>query len=321
MRGTKISMRPRAGRKSFLTLAALPALTLLLLLTAPSPIKAQQPSPAGQPLKEAIDAGGSKTARFVLRDGRTLVGRIIRIDQNALIIRRPSAGRMSLPLNDIVGINIKSAKGELLSGQLTRMSDGGLGWLADSDGAEAKNIAVLEAGSSSDIGGPLVRLDTPIDDEEVDDQEVKGGEVNDEDVDGEVADVELAKLAPPDAPAPDAGQSPETQPVRLVVTTEEAVESEKLIEFRLTLSEPATRSILIIFTMIDGTAAAPDDYTHSQGVVTFEPGQTEAVVSTPIIDDETAEDAETFTFFVTADPNLVVVEKREIAATIADDDR
>lgn len=306
MRGTKISMRPRAGRKSFLTLAALPALTLLLLLTAPSPIKAQQPSPAGQPLKEAIDAGGSKTARFVLRDGRTLVGRIIRIDQNALIIRRPSAGRMSLPLNDIVGINIKSAKGELLSGQLTRMSEGGLGWLADSDGAEAQDIAVLETGSSSDIGGPLVRLDTPIDDE---------------DVDGEVADVELAKLAPPDAPAPDAGQSPETQPVRLVVTTEEAVESEKLIEFRLTLSEPATRSILIIFTMIDGTAAAPDDYTHSQGVVTFEPGQTEAVVSTPIIDDETAEDAETFTFFVTADPNLVVVEKREIAATIADDDR
>ncbi len=305
MRGTKMSAKPRAGRENILTLAALPALTMLLLAANPFSLNAEEPKPVAQPLKEAIQAGSSKPARFVLADGRTVVGRIVRIDPESLVIRRPSAGLMSLSLIDIVGINIKSANGELLPGRLTRMADGGLGWLADSDTAEAAVIASLKTNSHPDKGGPLIRIDTPIDDE---------------DVDGETVEVELAKLEAPDASAPDAAPSPTTQPIRLAVTAEETSESAKLMYFRLTLSEPATRSILVIYTMINGSAVAPGDYTHRQGVVVFEPGQTQAVVATSIINDNAVEGAESFTFFVTGDPAAVAIDERKTAATIADDD-
>ena len=46
--------------------------------------------------------------------------------------------------------------------------------------------------------------------------------------------------------------------------------------------------------MIDGTAVAPGDYTHRQGVVTFEPGERQALVATTIVNDEAVEGAESF---------------------------
>lgn len=305
MRGKRVVAKPRAGREKGLKLAALPALLIMLLAAGSLPLHAEETTPVVQPFKEALRAGGSKPTRFVLTSGATIIGRVVRIDTDALLIRRPSAGLLSLPLTDIASVKIKSAGGELRLGRLQRTTDGGIGWLADSDVVADTKIADVETDTQPDKGGPLIRLDNAIDDE---------------DVDVETVDVELANLEAPDALVPDAAQSPAASSIRLSVTTDEANENDKLIYFRLTLSEPATHSILVIYTMINGSAVAPGDYTHRQGVVVFEPGQTQAVVATSIINDEAAEDAESFTFFVTGDPSAVTIDERKIAATIADDD-
>ncbi|MGI9488531.1 MAG: Calx-beta domain-containing protein [Geminicoccaceae bacterium] len=301
MRGTEMLAKPRAGRKKGLTYAALPALAFIWLLAGPLLLHAEETAPAVQPLEEAIRAGGSKPARFVLVGGKTAIGRIVRIDQDALVIRRPSAGLLSLPFVDIVKVKIKAADGALILGQITRMPDGGIGWHADGDLASSAEIAGVEADARHDKGGPLIRLDKVIEDEEVD---------------AETVDVKLTKLKAPGT-TPQSSRAPS---VRLMVTADETSENDKLMYFRLTLSEPATRSIVIIYTMINGTAVAPGDYTHRQGVVVFEPGQTKAAVATSITNDTATEGPESFTFFVTGDPAAVAIEQRKITATIADDD-
>ena len=248
MRGTWMLAKPRAGREKGLKLAALPALAFVGLLAAPLPLHASETAPAVQPLKEALQAGGSKQARFVLTNGRTIVGRVIRANDDTLLIRRPSAGLLSLPLQDIVQVKIRSVNGELLSGKITQLPGDGVGWLADSDLADSTTIADIGVDAKSDKGGPLISLGDGRNDGPVEPAIDQGGDV-------EVSTVRLANVEeqPTTFPAPDAASAP----ARLVVTAEEASESDELMYFRLTLSEPPTRSILVIYTMINGSAVAP----------------------------------------------------------------
>ncbi len=310
MRGTRKLAKLRAGREKGVELAALPALALMGLLAAPLPLQSSETAPAIQPLKEAIQAGHAKQARFVLASGKTIVGRLIKVDEGALLIRRPSAGLLSLPLPDIVQVKIKSANGELLSGKITRLPGDDVGWLADSDSDSSTTIADMEVDAKSDKGGPLISLDHGRNDGPVEPAIDQGSDVG-------ASAVRLATVEEPTTfPVPDAASAP----ARLTVTADETSESDKLMYFRLTLSEPPTRSILIIYTMINGSAVAPGDYTHRQGVIVFEPGQTKATVATSITNDTATEGPESFTFFVTGDPKAVTIEQRKTTATIADDD-
>lgn len=313
MRGTRMLAKPRAGREKGLRSAALPALAMMLLAAGSPALHADETPPAIQSLEEAIRAGGSKTSRFVLTSGEIVVGRVVRIDSNMLLIRRPSAGLLSLSLSEITGVKIKAPNGEFRLGQLRSMSDGGIGWLAERSTAADQEV-VVETGDQPDKGGPLIRLN---DDLDADVDLSINQDLNDGSNDVQASDVELASLETPAGQAPSASN---VTPVRLSVKTEEVSESGRLIYFRLTLSEPSSQSILIIYTMINGSASSPADYTHRQGVIVFEPGQTEAVVATSVIDDDTPEDAESFTFFVTGDPANVIIEERKVIATIADDD-
>ena len=302
MRGTEMLAKPRAGREKRLKLAALPALAFIWLWVSPLPLLAEETAPVVQPLEEAVRAGGSNPARFVLAGGKTVVGRIVQIDDDAILIRRPSGGLLSLQLIDIAEVKIRSTDGALRLGRISRMSDGGIGWHAGGASAGSNEIAGVGADAQHDKGGPLIRLDKIIEGEEIDVEQV---------------DVNLTKLEEPGTSA----QPSQSPPIRLMVSADETSESDKLIFFQLTLSEPPTRSILIIYTMIDGSAVAPGDYTHRQGVVVFEPGQTKAVVATSLTNDEAVEGPENFSLFVTGDPAVVTIEQRKIMATIADDDR
>ena len=314
MRGTRMLAKPRAGRRKGLRSAVLPALAMMLLAAGASVSHAEAADALIQPLEDILQVSGSKKTRFILTSGKTIVGRIVRIDGDTLLIRRPSAGLLPLPLSQIDGVKIKAPNGEFLVGKLQTMTGGGIGWLAERDLDAEQEIASVETGGQPDKGGPLIRLGDDID--TGNDLPVKQDPV-DAANDVETAKLELAKLDDPTLPVPDAA---DTGKVRLTVKTEEVSESGRLIYFRLKLSEPAPQSILIIYTMIDGTAAAPADYTHRQGVIVFKPGQTEAVVATSVVDDGAPEDRETFTFFVTGDPANVLIEERKITASIADDD-
>ena len=308
MRGTERLTRSGAGCWRVFGSAVL--LTTILVLAGPSLPRAERAIDS-QPLDMAFEAGGSKSVRFIMADGRTIIGRVIKIDDEVLLIRRPSAGLTSLPLTDIVTAKIKSSEGRLIPGRITRLTDGRVGWTSHANADDTEHqVASRKVAAASETGGPLIRLEgqatAPESDVSNDAETVEGP-------------VELAALSPKDE-EPAAGASFAPKPIALEVTTDGASEGDKLVYFRMKLSEPPPRPILIIYTMISGTATSPADYDHRQGVVVFEPDQTQAVIATSISNDDVVEGPEDFHFFVTGDPTSVTIEHRNITATIADDD-
>ncbi|MGI9510765.1 MAG: Calx-beta domain-containing protein [Geminicoccaceae bacterium] len=288
-------------------------LALMLCAAAPSSLHADEQAVDIRTLEEAVRAGSNQPTRFVLSSGKTVIGKVVKIGDDALIIRRPSAGLLTLSLAEIVSVNIKAEGGELMHGRIMRLADGAIGWLADDKVKPMPTIERADAASDalSESGGPLI----PIEKTDLQAVDRSGSSIEGANAKTETIAVKPAEVVTPERVSPvDAG------PVRLLVAADETSESDKLIYFRLSLSEPAPQAVLIIYTMINGTAVAPGDYTHRQGVVVFEPGQTQAVVATSIVNDDVAEGAESFSFFVTGDPAAVSIEERKVAAIIEDDD-
>lgn len=261
-------------------------------------------------LETALSTLGTSPARLRLIDGSMAIGRIVRFDQDQVTIRRPSGGLRSLPFEDVARLTFKAADGSLLPGRLVRLASGDLGWLAEDmpDEVAVAENAAIGTGDGSESGGPLIRLDG---------DRAKPG-------DDEIAELQpiistLASLAPA-VPASEDVLAASDSPVRLTVTADEAREDDGRLQFRLTLSAPSERPVLILYSLVDGSASAPGDYGHRQGTVVFQPGETEALVTTDLIDDDIAEGVENVQFFVSGDPALVTIETRSILADIADDD-
>ena len=269
-----------------------------LLASSDGKVLAEESAGTTQRLEEALKIGSSKSVRLVLLDGRTVIGRIVKVGSETLTIRRPSGGLRSIALSDITGLNIKMENGDVMRGRIVRMVDGGIGWVADDDAHLDQQTASVETEAKSESGGPLIRLDKEVLDEAV--VPIEGSV--DEDVGVEAVAVKPADTDEAVAVTPRAINPAESETIRLSVTADETSENDKLIYFRLTLSEPAEQSILVIYTMISDTAVAPGDYTHRQGVVVFDPGETQTVVATTIVNDDAVEGAESFVFFVTAGP-------------------
>jgi len=66
------------------------------------------------------------------------------------------------------------------------------------------------------------------------------------------------------------------------------------IDFKVTLSAPATDQFTVNYGTSNGTAAAGLDYTQNSGTLTFAPGDTEKIVRVNLVDDNTVEPNETF---------------------------
>lgn len=90
--------------------------------------------------------------------------------------------------------------------------------------------------------------------------------------------------------------------------------------FLVTLSEPAERSVVIIFSTVDLSANDQEDYRSQRGTVTFEPGVVSAEIQTPLIDDDIEEDDEQFAIVLNGAPGIVNFKSRRITTTIEDDD-
>jgi len=265
---------------------------------------AEETSPLLLSLETALNTKSRQPARFVLTDGKTVIGRVVKISDDALTIRRPSARLQTLPLETIASLNIKENDGSLIHGRIVRMADGTVGWQADGKPPSHTDLAGTRPDATMKTGGPLIRLDT----ETHERRDLLAGD----------ATPALASVEPSTVTLNDANAKP--NPVQLQITVDDANESDKFVYFQLKLSEPAPRSILIIYTMVNGSAVAPGDVTHRQGTIVFEPGQTHATVTVSIVNDETAEETESFGFFVTGDPSAVNIDQRMVTATITDDD-
>lgn len=106
----------------------------------------------------------------------------------------------------------------------------------------------------------------------------------------------------------------------LVITTAEAAEDAAEMRFEIDLSAPARRSIFLVYGTFDRTAKAGEDYRTERGSLELVAGDSSAVLSIPLIDDDVAEGDETFEVFVSADEKLATIENNRVVGKILNDD-
>lgn len=273
--------------------------------------------------EQALKANSTILPRFYLHDGQLIIGRFLGLKAGTITVRRPSGGLRSIAVDDIETIQIVDDDGNRRRGRLTALADGTVRWeVPDRSLAVTPELASrVRKEQPAETGGPLIKLPPDeTDPEETDDAQADDAAV----VVAEPAKAPVQDIAiDTDRPAttiPAVENKGTPAPVHLSVRADQAGEAEKTMIFRLKLSEPPERSVVIIYTVLKGSATETADYMHRQGIVVFEPGQQEATLAIEIVDDDVVEDVETFKLFVTGDPKTVTIANRTIEAFIEDDD-
>ena len=82
-------------------------------------------------------------------------------------------------------------------------------------------------------------------------------------------------------------------------STPEGDGAQSIARFTVRLNGPTFRTVTVRYLTGDGLATAPADYLARLGVLTFQPGQTTAVVDVPVVADDRKESAEAFALWVT----------------------
>lgn len=86
------------------------------------------------------------------------------------------------------------------------------------------------------------------------------------------------------------------------------------------LSVPSGQPATVQVAAGDGTATAGNDYTDASGEVTFNPGETEQIVTVPILDDAVDEPDETIDLLLSNPTHATLGALRHATVTIIDDD-
>jgi len=123
------------------------------------------------------------------------------------------------------------------------------------------------------------------------------------------------KQAAKKAAAPDANGPPGVVAVKGSVGPAEGGAAG--LVFRIELSRPAERTVVLIYGTVDGTAKAGQHYEPRQGIITLAPGDTNADVYVPLKQRLSRKDNARFELFLTADPDVVEVVDQRITAVIA----
>jgi hypothetical protein len=92
-----------------------------------------------------------------------------------------------------------------------------------------------------------------------------------------------------------------------------------LLTFPVRLSEPAAGVVTVDFATADGTATVGSDYLPASGTITFNPGETNALVAVPIVSDTVNEPNETFRV-VLSNPTGAILGNLGATGTILNDD-
>jgi Calx-beta domain len=91
------------------------------------------------------------------------------------------------------------------------------------------------------------------------------------------------------------------------------------VVFRIELSRPAEKTVVLIYGTVDGTAKAGEDYEPRQGVLTLAPGTRSADVRVPLIEPRRVEGDARFELFLTADPKVATIADQRVTAIIPGD--
>ena len=101
--------------------------------------------------------------------------------------------------------------------------------------------------------------------------------------------------------------------------TYEAAGASVSFTVRLSRADPDT-AVTVVYVTEDATAAAGDDYTHTSDTLTFAAGQTDQTATVLLVDDDMAEDTETFGLRLSNPSSNATVGNDSAVATVLDDD-
>ena len=252
----------------------------------------------------AFSIAGSTSSRyaaaetFVLSNGKTLEGAIIQTTRNGIIIKRAVSGMSQYRHDEIRDVIIDTPTGEI-TGSYVSWTDG-VYTLEVKDRVvrvEDGNILGTGQGTSSISKHMPSEMSAAIDDTIADDTDpVAAGEGG---VGGPVEHIE---------------------PILITGTAMPAREGEPALVYKLNLSHDADEKIVLVYATIADTARPAADFVAQSGVMTIEPGKTEAQLKVPLIDDSVSEEKENFRIYLSVDPTLAKLADRTIIATIQDDD-
>jgi chitinase len=109
-------------------------------------------------------------------------------------------------------------------------------------------------------------------------------------------------------------------PPSVVVTDVSGLEASGSLTFDVLLTSATVGTVTVDYTTADGTALAGSDFTAKSGTLTFAPGETSKPVPVTIIDDNLAEDDETFTLNLSNATGGIAIADPQGVGTIVNDD-
>ncbi len=115
------------------------------------------------------------------------------------------------------------------------------------------------------------------------------------------------------------GDQGDAKPV-LRIDAQNAAEDVSAVIYRLTLSDPIEQPLYVAYSTSDGTARAGEDYQAERDVLVIPAGEQNAELAIPLIDDDQAEEDETFSLSIGASNQLVRIDRSGLEMLIVDND-
>jgi hypothetical protein len=266
---------------------------------------------AGAPAATAPRAAAAQATRpaagtyvpppiLIMENGEQVVGRIASIHDGRLELRRATGGMQTLPVSEIAGIVVRGPDGHLTEGEFVGWAAGVHELRVGDRLLKVQDGVVIADTVPPQIGGPLVRT-----------------EVETEPAEAPAALEDAATLDLPAAPPPPAGAALEAVGrLLLEVASAPARADDDAVEFTLTLSAPAPQPLVVIYSTLDGTAKAGQDYSSVRGVLTIQPGVERATIRVPVLADRARAGARSFTLFLSSDPRMVDISTNQVIGRI-----
>ncbi|MGI9491773.1 MAG: Calx-beta domain-containing protein [Geminicoccaceae bacterium] len=240
--------------------------------------------------------------KFLLQNGETVEGAIVRSVGKTLSIKLPEHGMRQLPISEVDHVEITLRSGERIIGEL-------MGW-------SNRRYEIQVPDRLLNVKDGNVILDVAVEVAPTVQTEWKEG-----------------TSGPNIAPLPESGneeslhedpgaEASDIVAVIPILTGSSTPIDENGIEaiFRLRLSEATSKPVAVIYSVVDGAAKNGSDYQDTAGVASIDPGKLSVDISIPIINDDLAEPDEEFELFISVDPKTATLGRRSIKTIIRDDD-
>ena len=246
----------------------------------------------------AVIASSVFGAEFHLHDGDNLEGEVIYANSNTagIVPEQAESGVRLIPRSTINAVEVRTGRRSATQGQLHACED------RICPIAHGNNLTRVR-------DGQLIAI-TPL--------QTGIGELSDPTDEPTAADASLLLETDDRNGAGDAEVS--KQRLMIDVQAPPVREGDRALLFGITLSRSAPASVVVLFSTLDGTAIAGEDYLQQAGVIILQPGDSTAAQAIMLVDDRVAEEDEQFKLRFSVDPNVSELSRTYVTATIKDDD-